>query len=640
MEGGGVGQSGPSAVARQDDYGGSGRTAGSPGLGLRLWLAYMSLVLSAAILLMVGLVPDWAHWYSSHLALRQQTEAFLDGPLALSTSPEAAAWAMVWDNGGVQHVWGLGVALWRLPFEAVAKLFGQPAFPDRLAFWLAVALVAYLVLWAFTMPPEGRHLQDWTDHFKSHPEKLSAVLLLLFFPPFLSLCQARFSVYEEVQAYSVLTGITLLAGTMLFVRNPKWSVYLAVAGLAGLAAFVRPTAGVYGVVTLLVLLWHARKLDWAPRRLLAGVLLFAAGGLLLFLANLHRFGSGFEFGHGLNLNGIHTMRFASRFDYPYRQESFRSAAGELAACLFFLERKEGSPGGMEITVFKRSDTLRWRQLYFPTYNMAYLIPLLGLAGWFFWRCGRRWYCRDKTPLSEPELLAFWCVGCTVPLLLFYLRFPFLNSRYLLDFAPGFAAGLLALVYAVQKAVAMRLKLRRWFNWVLATAVLSWWGYHAVGVAEFGRGFISGHTLSREQLIRQMEAEPSGLEPVPPSYSLGMGPAVYANRLNGSGWDAATGHTKAAVVLFVENPRYLELEVAPVAGVDLRPEDYAVIQAQVGLEALTLQSITPTEEGQRLFFAGPRRTRYRSGIQTVFIGFMTAEDLHTGDSDFRLLAVRW
>ena len=80
----------------------------------------------------------------------------------------------------MQQVWGLGVPCWRLPFEALAKLFGQPAFPDRLAFAAAWALMIYLVMLAFLAPAEPGI--GWLKQLGRHPERIAVIIMLAIFP--------------------------------------------------------------------------------------------------------------------------------------------------------------------------------------------------------------------------------------------------------------------------------------------------------------------------------------------------------------------------------------------------------------------------------------------------------------------------
>jgi hypothetical protein len=70
---------------------------------------------------------------------------------------------------------------------------------------------------------------------------------------------------------------------------------------------------------------------------------FCKPGLaLLFATNYFRFGSGFEFGHRLNLqsNLVGSM-YATRFDHPFQEECLTSAARELFGALFLVQTLNG-----------------------------------------------------------------------------------------------------------------------------------------------------------------------------------------------------------------------------------------------------------------------------------------------------------
>ncbi len=605
-------------------------------LGKNVWLycyvIYISLVLAASLVVISGLITGWGEAYSSHLALRYQSEGLMEGRLALADSVGAVEHDQVWDNGNIQQVWGLGSGAWRVPFEAGTRLVsfvisgsGEAYFPDRIAFGVALTLVVFLAVVALMGSIRQKNLLCWIECLARERERTAALFILVLFPPFITLlCQGRFSVYSEVQAYSYLTGIGLLSGTLVFVRSPRLWMFLVIATFAGLTAFVRPTAGIYGLVTIMVLVIKTSELGWSWWKAGAGIILFIGGGLLLYVTNWIRFGAGFEFGHNLNLNNLYTMRFAGRFEAPYSSEPLLSAARELGSLLFFEDAY-------------RSETFRWRQIYFPSYNVSYLIPLVVVVLWFVTRC-RLMFRRRTVRSGEIEILALWCIGCTVPLFLFYLRFPFMNSRYLLDFAPGFAGGMLAFVYILRDLGVPRFG--SWFRTVLLTGVVLWWGYQVIFVSEIGRGTVSGPPITREQMLVRMDRPPPEYGDMPEFYEVGTPPVNRVAQHNGSGWDSHSGDTRASIALFVEDPDFLELTVAPMRGVELPPEDYEVIRAKVALEFLELESMTPTEEGMILRFSGPERKRYQSGIQVVFIGLMTAEELHEGWSRFRLLRVRW
>src|SRR5689334_16258389 len=114
----------------------------------KTWACYFSAVISVAFIVNTGLVPEWGRWYSDNLAYRFQTDALIHGALAIDTTPTGGKllWDMLWSEQAVHQVWGLGVPIWRFPFELIAHLVGLRFFPDRFAFAAALAIVSYAVL--------------------------------------------------------------------------------------------------------------------------------------------------------------------------------------------------------------------------------------------------------------------------------------------------------------------------------------------------------------------------------------------------------------------------------------------------------------------------------------------------------------
>jgi hypothetical protein len=109
-------------------------------------LVYSAVVYGLGLVLTAGLIPQWGRWHSCSIHHRGQVEALLRGELALSRELSALAHDLTWSEGGVHQVWGLGVPLWRLPFEAAARLLGREGFPDMLALAAALGLAAWAVL--------------------------------------------------------------------------------------------------------------------------------------------------------------------------------------------------------------------------------------------------------------------------------------------------------------------------------------------------------------------------------------------------------------------------------------------------------------------------------------------------------------
>jgi hypothetical protein len=107
------------------------------------------------------------------------------------------------------------------------------------------------------------------------------------------------------------------------------------------------------------------------------------------------------------------------------------------------------------------------------------------------------------------------------------------------------------------------------------------------------------------------------------------PGLY---LNAFGWDLATGQVPPATLFYVEDPRYIALDVAGPPGTDW---DRAV-RVALGLDRLRLVAAADTADGARLRFAVPRRT----GLHIAFVAFGPDDELDRPRSAFRLRSIRW
>ena len=199
-----------------------------------------------------GLISTWGQWYSPSIAYRRQTDALLSGHLALSSSPAEIGFDMASAQNGVEQVWGLGVPFWRLPFEALAQVFGQSAFPDRLALLLAIFIVNYVVIKTLTVRPTVKTVDEWLDCVGRHPLTFAMSALLILCPPIITICRGPFNVYEEAVVYGYYYSILLLVQTIAFSIEPTLRRYLILLFFAGFAGFIRPTALAYSLSTLVV----------------------------------------------------------------------------------------------------------------------------------------------------------------------------------------------------------------------------------------------------------------------------------------------------------------------------------------------------------------------------------------------------
>lgn len=571
------------------------------------------------------------------------------GSLALSHNPLDLTHDLCWSERGVHQVWGLGIPLWQLPFAALAKLFGLPSFPDRLALGLFVALVAYAVLRTWLGPPlepdtESNPAAQPGNNRCRRFGALGIVVLFLFFPPLINLMRYRMLVYEEVMVYVYFWSILLLCGVTYLARKPQWPGFWLLCCLAGLGGFIRPTLVFCGFASIIVaglvmVRFACNDLASAPKparslksiynpRLLFGLMLFLSGGGLLFVTNYLRFGSGWEFGHRLNLQGGSLLPsvYFTRFGYPYAQapltESFRELLGAL-----FQEKNFSDLYWYAPNIFPgQSSIIRWREFSFTTYDFSYalLIALSWVIGaWIIWKWVHSAERRPHLPL--PMLMILWSVLVSLPLIIFYMKVPVLSSRYMLDFGPAFVAALAGLwIWAVEE-VQQRVRNPQQTVGLLFLALLLWQGSEVV-LAQ--RANSSPAPLIKEAMSDRPFLSSESDQYVPVEYRVGGSLSSTSQNIqyNGAGWDSTSGSTRLCVGFFVHDPEFLELELKAYPGSDIAQAPLTALRAKIGLESLQQTSITATNDGWIVRFAGPRQRRYQQGLQPVFLAMIPTQDL--------------
>lgn len=362
-------------------------------------------------------------WYAGQWAYRAQVDALLDGRLALTHEPAGLYHDLAWtDDGGVQQVWGLGAPLLQVPFEVVGRLIGWSPLPDRIALVGWLVFVFWVLLRAFP---------GW--------QAVGAFLVSALMPPIITMLRGRCQVYEDAALYAHTSALVLLAGLVIFARAPTTRRYLILLACAGATGLIRPTVWFYGLATAIaasVVWWRAG----GRRSIAVGALLFVLGGGALYFTNQARFGRGSEFGHKLNVESLPGNITATRFSYPFERVGLFEAGKELVGAMFGRPERTHKKGFYEPELAAwQSPVVRWREYYFSTFNWLWL-PLL-IAGVVV--AARR----------QKLLLAF--VAGAAPLFYFYLRAPAISSRYMLDFAPAFAALLLAGWFALHARLGKR-----------------------------------------------------------------------------------------------------------------------------------------------------------------------------------------
>ncbi len=693
-----------------------------------------SILYAIAILIFAELLPDWGRWYLPQPHLRDQTTAFLRGELSLSIHPENLGHDLCWTDQGVQQVWGLGIPLWQLPWEACARLLNKPPFPDRVAFALFLMLTAYVIMRTFV--PDAFAQRDRAGPGPGQMSMaLGATLGFLAFPPFLSLLSCRGAIFEEVLSYVYLFGALLASGTMALAKSPTWTRYWFLCALAGLGALIRPTLFFYGLATVatssLVMGSHcawqtAGRADskkpakvcmsissfWVSLGL--GAMLFVGGGGLLWFTNLLRFGDGFEFGHRLNLQRgtLFGSVYATRFDYPFSVEPMLRSARELSGALFRVHTFNSGNWYAEGIFGGQSPTVRWREFYFTTFHLGY-VPLL-ILGWI--TGGRALYKQWKhPPLQNPEsgnvpervsensnsmvgaevtrpqmlqksprlageevslltsptfqtrsetetpprdvseltkapeffngpgittsgVLALWSMLAFVPLALFYMHTPVISSRYMMDFAPAFAAAIVLAWWWMISTVSAWSRWGKRLRVALWIVLLTGFGWE---VCHSESAYGPPTSFTREDITRMQEQRESQPEftALPVTYQKGENLETLGIPYNGAGWET-NGALRVTAILFVESPDFLELDLAPAPGHSMETSDPTQIRAKVGLEFLHLESLVEHPEGWRIRFARPKLPRYQKGLQPVFLATVPGQHLAEDTTPWLLHRVSW
>lgn len=635
---------------------------------------------SAGILLLTGLVQSGGRWYSPQPEYRAQVVALLAGQLALSHDPSALRFDHCWSQGGVHQVWGLGVPLWLVPFEAFARALGLAPFPDLAAFGIGLGLAAWCLLLALLPGPQAQEpvapggdvtvpFAQWKGFWLCWTGLAAA--LALFFPPFLRLLRTRFQVYEQAIAYEYIAGLVLLALLIRLAHRPTPPRWWALCAWAGVGGWIRPTLVLHGIAAVLAGLWlltrrpqsgcAATNSRTGARRTLSptrypiatGLLLFVLGGAGLYITNWLRFGDGFEFGHKLNVQSLYGSLYATRFDHPFATEPLPSAAHELFG-LLFLEKRMSWDWYGENLFAGQSSTLRWREVGLPTYDPSYLVLLVpGWAAALVCAARRDRHGEGQGGSSPPDRahairrvitgLGVYSGLAAFLLAAFYLRNCVIATRYMLDFMPAFAAGMMAgwlalgLACARVRSGALRVALLGTAGIALAV----WFTWQSRPMRQI---YGEPRPQTRAEAIASLQ-EHLATQPVrlPPDgrYTNPEAPRATGIPFNGVGWQRdPEGMLMPCVILFVDSPRLLELELEEISDAPIPPDPHA-IRAKVGLEWLHREAVERTERGWRIRFAGPRRRGYQEGIQPVFLATVPPAFLAAQQGlPWRLRQVRW
>lgn len=558
---------------------------------------------------------------------RWQAAALLDGNLHIGETINQIAHDNAWYNGQVNHVWGLGVGLWQATFEAIWRLMGNIWFPDRIALGIALAWLALYVV------QTGWRLGErWQSPLKG----IGFIWLLLCCRSLWTLSYGARLVYEETSLYATIVSLALLCATVrVLVWNRRMDFWVCCA-LAAYSGVVRPTHAIYGLAAVVVcsgvLLLRSRP--WLT--LLGGNALFAGGLAFLAVTNWLRFGHPGEFGHNLTVTPS-LIVYTTRLDNPMKAVTTWEAGRELVGALFF--------AGDIVRDFISGETVspapwpapseRWRDFYMSTYDPSWLVlsvvGAMGLAGFLVYRLKRG--RPNLTNITEPDVALAWGLGLWSAvslggLTVFYLRHPNFCSRYLLDLAPG----MLALVVGL------------WFRcperWIKIAAILlaGWLGFQVVSIQITHPPMT---LLTRAQLEDELPAAKGrALASYGGQYNKEQPPQETRIAYNGHGWLPETNKAEHIVILAVDRPEFIELELsarlADAEGV-VRADRYKAM-----INAKFLPEPTLIQEGERIRVRFPVNPDVleRHGDELVFLWFGRDYSPAERESQRHLYSVRW
>ncbi len=235
------------------------RTRKSPqrrtfGTSATTYIPIVLAILSLFVLLIfeTGIIGSIHKGYTYQTAFRIQTEALLRGSIQLSPFPHLHWRDWIWANGLHQN-WGLGIPLLLLPFEALAKLFGQRGFPDQLVFVLFYLLTGGLLFSELSLL-----VKSWMGRRKNEtlfPWCFAGigVTITLLSPTLIGICRVMNPTYDGATCFSIVLCFLLFGMTLRHARTKAIQDFVFVCLCSGFALWVRPTGGIfYGTIAVLI----------------------------------------------------------------------------------------------------------------------------------------------------------------------------------------------------------------------------------------------------------------------------------------------------------------------------------------------------------------------------------------------------
>jgi len=612
--------------------------------GLSLTCFCAALFCSYGLMLELGTIDSFSGMYAGNAPYYNlQASALAKCELDLGRDSHLLKFDLVWINARVHQVWGLWIPAWIRTLSLITGNQDPLHFPSRLAFCVALCLVTWSILYYTATNTkkglQGCNILDWRYWTVFVP----TVTILLFFPSFTATLKSCFGVYEEASAYSYLYALLLLIVLLRFCDRSTQVRFVLLCMVAGMGAFVRPTVGFYGLAAIAVASVLAFHTGLKYSKVALGWIVFLSIIVLLLWTNSIRFGSAFEFGHGLNVSYHAGNIYSTKFDAPFANSEVFSAGQELIGSLFFDGNfNEGRWFNNDVFCLQ-SKTPRWRDNYLPAIGWPMIVIAL-LAGVISSLIARGDDTHHKYLVYAS--MAFSVVSI-VGLTLFYLRCPLMTSRYLYDFSGALAvAGAIGmwrlLIWAVKRGQSYGLIA------VLASTCMCLYLCHRAQTALCSEvSLVSCKKDVYELLLQRMLSGSTRL----PGNSTNYGNVeLVSGRLEGllgipfegCGWlHNNGGQVRVATIHFVDNMQFLELDVTPAAYENTSSPETKHIRVKVGLEYLVQQSVRPVSGNRlRIRFHGPVNPDYGKGIQTIFVAWVSKEHISDEMAPWKLHKIRW
>ena len=149
------------------------------------------------------------------------------------------------------------------------------------------------------------------------------------------------------------------------------------------------------------------------------------------------------------------MMYATRFDNPVVAAPLLPRITELLSYLFLMRTELHCCTGYASGILPgETPVIRWRDIYFSTYDLTFAASIFAAWGASFlvWSRSREAssFVRGVSThrVARPDLVATigaWSFLSAAPLFILYLYYPVMSSRYMMDFAPAFAVAIWALL---------------------------------------------------------------------------------------------------------------------------------------------------------------------------------------------------